>query len=179
MVSFAPGVYRGKEIHLLEENGRFKYKVAQTSFIEAMESGKLPKGRTKLDEKLSPDEWKEFRSVSGSLQWLASQTRPELGPVVSLSNRGQETTYVDLKRLYDITDYVGQTSRNGLVYQDIPLDRASTIVTYADGLTKLDSALLIKLAEWLQSPVVQLREGSKMFEPKRKQYQCEDSHSER
>ena len=127
-----PGVYRGKEIELINENGRFKYKVTQTSFIDGMDSGRLPRGRSKESEKLTPDEWKEFRSVSGSLQWLSSQTRPELGPVVSLSNRGSETTFHDLRRLYETVEYVKSTRKVGITFQDVPFDRSSTLVTFAD-----------------------------------------------
>ena len=127
-----PGVYRGKEIELIKEDGRFKYKVTQTSFIDGMEPGRLPRGRSKESEKLTPDEWKEFRSVSGSLQWLSSQTRPELGPVVSLSNRGSETTFHDLRRLYETGEYVKSTRKVGITFQDVPFDRSSTLVTFAD-----------------------------------------------
>ena len=127
-----PGVYRGKEIELIKENGRFMYKVTQTSFIDGMDSGRLPRGRSKESEKSTPDEWKEFRSVSGSLQWLSSQTRPELGPVVSLSNRGSETTFHDLRRLYETVEYVKSTRKVGITFQDVPFDRSSTLVTFAN-----------------------------------------------
>eukprot|EP00439_Symbiodinium_sp_Y106_P057908 s106_g8.t1 len=124
--------YRGKEISMIENNGRFKYVVTQKVFTDSMDSGKIPRGRSQQPEVLSPAEWSEFRSVSGSLQWLAGQTRPELGPLVSLSNRGQETTYKDLQRLYAAADYVKETSNHGLVYQDVPLNKFSAFVTYTD-----------------------------------------------
>ena len=108
------------------------YTVTQEAFIDGMDTGSLPKGRAKLGEKLTPDEWREFRSISGSLQWLASQTRPEVSPVVSLSNRGAETSYTDLRRLYETVDYLKATRSNGLVYQDIPVSMASLLVTYTD-----------------------------------------------
>ena len=127
-----PGVYRGKEIALVQEKGRFKYQVTQTAFIDGMDSGRLPRGRSKEDERLTPSEWQEFRSISGSLQWLSSQTRPELGPVVSLSNKGKETTFHDLKRLYETVEYVRSTRKVGITYQDVPFDRSSTLVTFSD-----------------------------------------------
>ena len=126
-----PGVFRGKEIKLVYE-GRYKYKVTQESFIQGLEPGRISKDRSKSDDKLTATEWQEFRSVSGSLQWLASQTRPEISPVVSLSNKGQETSYLDLKRLYETVNHLRDTPDHGLTYQDIPFDSSSTIVTFTD-----------------------------------------------
>ena len=127
-----PGSFRGKEINLVARGQRYVYKVTQEAFIQGMATGKLSKGRSKLGDKLTPEEWREFRSISGSLQWLASQTRPEVSPVVSLSNRGSETTYLDLRRLYETVDYLKATPHNGLVYQDVPVNVASLLVTYTD-----------------------------------------------
>ena len=97
-----------------------------------MTSGTIPKGRSKDDEKLTAEEWKEFRSVSGSLQWVASQSRPEVGPVVSLSNKGQLTSFHDLKRLYETVDYLKLTSEYGLCCQDIPISLSTVVLTYTD-----------------------------------------------
>ncbi|OLP97211.1 hypothetical protein AK812_SmicGene20463 [Symbiodinium microadriaticum] len=127
-----PATYRGKEITMVENNGRYKYRVTQKVFTDSMDSGKIPRGRSQQPERLDTAEWGEFRSVSGSLQWLAGQTRPELGPLVSLSNQGQETTYKDLQRLYAAADYAKETSNHGLVYQDVPLNKYSVFVTYTD-----------------------------------------------
>ena len=92
------GTYRGKEILKVRRGDKFVFKVTQEAFIEGLTSGSVPRGRSKTDEKLSASEWKEFRSLAGSIQWLASQTRPEVAAVVSLSNRGGETSVTDLKR---------------------------------------------------------------------------------
>ena len=87
----------------------------------------------KADEHLTPEEWKEFRSISGSLQRLASHTRPELGPVVSLSNPGKDTNLQGPETaLRDSGLYMKATSRTGLTYQDVPLNRASALATFAD-----------------------------------------------
>ncbi|CAE7210134.1 TY5A [Symbiodinium sp. KB8] len=127
-----PGTYRGKEISLVNLEGRVRYKITQTAFIDGMASGKLPKGRSREGEALTTEEWKDFRSVAGSLQWLASQTRPEVSAVVSLSTRGQATTVLDLKRLYETVEFLKATRENGIVYQDVPVDKATTIVTFTD-----------------------------------------------
>ncbi|CAE7942565.1 CML10, partial [Symbiodinium sp. KB8] len=75
----SPGTYRGKEINKVAKEDKFVFTVTQVAFIDGLTSGS------------------EFRSLAGSIQWLASQTRPEVAAVVSLSNRGSETTVTDLK----------------------------------------------------------------------------------
>ena len=65
-----PGEYRGKEITMVKSGERIHYKVTQKAFIKNLDEGKLKTGRLKADELLQPDEVKEFRSVSGCLQWL-------------------------------------------------------------------------------------------------------------
>eukprot|EP00439_Symbiodinium_sp_Y106_P045572 s1978_g5.t2 len=124
--------YRGKEITLKETNGRYRYYVTQKSFIDGMEGGRIPRGRGQQAESLTAQEWADFRSVAGSLQWLAGQCRPEIGPIVSLSNRGKETSYKDLHRLFETVDWLKRTSSRGLVYQDLAVNQESVFVTYTD-----------------------------------------------
>eukprot|EP00439_Symbiodinium_sp_Y106_P039174 s4486_g4.t2 len=116
-----PGTFRGKEIRMMNRGKRVYYTVTQEAFIDGMDTGSLPKGRAKLGEKLTPDEWREFRSISG-----VARRQP------LLSNRGAETSYTDLRRLYETVDYLKATRSNGLVYQDIPVSMASLLVTYTD-----------------------------------------------
>ncbi|CAE7509174.1 RE1 [Symbiodinium sp. CCMP2456] len=113
-----PATYRGKEITMIENNGRFKYVVTQKVFTDSMDRGKIPRGRSQQPEKLTAEEWSEFGSVSGSLQWLAGKR--------------QDTSYKDLQRLYAAADYAKETSGHGLVYQDVPLNKFSAFVTYTD-----------------------------------------------
>ena len=127
-----PGVHRGKEIIMTRHGGIYGYKVTQKTFIETIDTAKTPAGRSKHPEERTLEEWKEFRSVSGRLQWVASQTRPEVGPIVSLSNKGKETTYKDLDRLYKTIEYLKETADNGLVYSNVLLNKATTFLTYAD-----------------------------------------------
>ena len=127
-----PATYRGKEISMIVVGNRDKCKVTQKEFIEGIQGGKIGRGRGQQPEKLTPSEWVEFRSVSGSLQWLLSQTRPEIGPFVSLSNHVGETTFKDLQRLYEAVEFLKETRNNGIVYQDLPLNFATKFVTYTD-----------------------------------------------
>ena len=123
--------FKGKEL-LFQKNkkGRFILKITMKKFIDGLDTGALRKGR--LGQKLDQNEKKEFRSVSGCLQWAASQCRPDISPLVSLSNQGEETTTSNLKDLYEGLDYLKDTSHLGLVIQDIPFDKNTVVMTYSD-----------------------------------------------
>lgn len=126
-----PQTFKGKELLFQKKrNGRFVLKITMKKFIDGLDTGALRKGR--LGQKLNQDEKKEFRSVSGCLQWAASQCRPDIAPLVSLSNRGDETSTNHLKDLYDGLDYLKQTSHLGLVIQDIPFNKDTVVMTYTD-----------------------------------------------
>ena len=125
--------FKGKQLRFKERvPGRFVLEINQKEFIDGMQGGKLRKGRVGSDDLLTPEERAEFRSVAGSLQWLCGQSRPELSPAVSLSNKGLETRTSDLKNLFDAVDYAKETSTNGISIMDVPLNKASVIMTYAD-----------------------------------------------
>ena len=127
-----PGEYRGKEITMVQDGGKLCYRITQKAFIENMQGGTLPKGRLRQEARLSAEEAKEFKSVCGSLQWLAGQTRPELCAVTSLSNKGNETTAEDLQQLYNITNFVKMTKEQGILFPAIPFNTSTCNVTYTD-----------------------------------------------
>lgn len=91
-----PGEYRGKEITMHLQDGRFIYKVSQSKFIKNMAPGHLKTGRLQQSLKMSVEEMQEFRSVCGSIQWLAGQSRPDLSSTASLCHRGSSTDVTDL-----------------------------------------------------------------------------------
>ena len=129
-----PIVFKGKEVELFAKpghSGRFQLRLTQKAFLDGLAQGKLPRG-CDLEEKLDKEHKEEFRSVAGSLQWLSSQTRPELSPFISLSNKGEMTSYGDLKSLYLALGYAKQTANEGLVLADVPLGASTTLVSYAD-----------------------------------------------
>ena len=70
--------------------------------------------------------------MAGCLKWLCGQSRPELSPYVSLSNRGSQTTYGDLKNLYAALEFARGTSDCGRLLPDIPLSSATTFLSFAD-----------------------------------------------
>ena len=127
-----PGEYRGKEISMIDDNGKVSYKVTQKKFLDNLTEGKLKTGRLQQDPSLTDAEWKEMRSVCGCLQWIGGQTRPDVASTASLSHRGSETDVHDLKRLYDTLKYAKATADSGFVFPAIPFNKASTIVTFAD-----------------------------------------------
>ena len=104
-----PIIYRGKELTLHENDGVYTIHVTQKAFIEEIEKGQVKRG-TNLEQDLSPDLRKEFKSVAGSLQWLSGQCRPDLCAVTSLANRGKETKIMDLKAMYEAVDVAKQTT---------------------------------------------------------------------
>ena len=124
------GTYRGKEIKLFEEAGEWKVKVTQKEFCKTLEPPRNLPG--KMDDKLTPAGWKEFRSLAGCLQWLASQSRPPLAAVTSLSNKGSDTTFRDLKNLGEALLYARDTSSDGITIPGIVLNRSSIVLVFAD-----------------------------------------------
>ncbi|CAE7919464.1 GIP [Symbiodinium necroappetens] len=124
--------FKGKQITLRQRaNHRYYLHVSQVEFIGGMASGKIPRG-SKLDEPLTPAQRAEFRSVTGCLQWVAGQSRPELSAVNSLSNHGGATTLSDLEALYEAVDFAAATKENGFVIPDIPVTKASIVITFSD-----------------------------------------------
>ena len=127
-----PIQFRGKHINLVERDNHFEILVNQTDFIKEMADGKLPKGRLREETVLTANEWKEYRSCAGSLQWLAGQSRPDVCSTVSLSNKGQETAPRDLDQLYQCIQAVKETKELGIWYYPVNFDKAMFIVGYGD-----------------------------------------------
>lgn len=127
-----PGEYRGKEITMEVRDGKVNYKVTQKSFLKNLKEGKLRSGRLKADDLLTAEEVREFRSVSGCIQWLGGQSRPDLASTASLCNKGGETRTSDLHRLHEALTYAKLTDTSGLMFTDVPVNKASCVVTYAD-----------------------------------------------
>ena len=127
-----PLEFKGKEIILIEQDGKFNLKVTQKRFIKNTEPGKVARGRIAEGPPLTPQEQTEFRSVTGSIQWLAGQTRPEVAAWVSLANKGKDTSPADLAQLYQTLDYTRENPNDGLLFQDVAVNKATTIIGYAD-----------------------------------------------
>ena len=127
-----PGEYRGKEVTMREKDGKFTIHITQEKFLDNLTEGRIAVGRMQKDPLLSPEEWKEMRSVCGCLQWLGGQTRPDVAAVASLSHRGGETDINDLKRLHETLKYAKKTPTSGITFPAIPVNKSSVLVTFAD-----------------------------------------------
>ena len=127
-----PLEFKGKELILKSSDKAFHLHVTQTKFIDNTDGGKLAKGRIGQGGTLTSAEQAEFRSVTGSLQWLASQTRPEIAAWVSLANKGGETSPADLSSLYETLEFCRETKHLGLTFQDVPINRSTVVLGYAD-----------------------------------------------
>ena len=123
--------YKGKEFALIQENGQYLLKVTQKGFIESMQKGKLPRGTDKT-QKLTNLDWPEFRSITGCLQWLSSQTRLDVASTVSLMNHGSDTTYDHLGTLYKALEFLKLTADMGIIIHPVPLNPGTTIVAFSD-----------------------------------------------
>ena len=128
-----PLEFKGKELTLKKtKDDKLHLHVTQTKFINNTEKGKVQKGRIAQGPPLTTAEETEFRSVTGSLQWLTSQTRPDIAAWVSLSSRGKETGPAELAQLYETLEFCKLTPEHGLVFQDVAINNATTLVGYAD-----------------------------------------------
>ena len=77
--------YCGKEVLVDVENGERVIKLRQRGFVDGrLELIGVDNQRKKcLDDAATPSEISDYRSVVGSLQWIASQTRPDLAFLVN------------------------------------------------------------------------------------------------
>ena len=123
--------YKGKEFALIQGEGKYVLKITQRAFIESMQKGKLPKGIDK-SQKLSNLDWPEFRSITGCMQWLSSQSRLDIASTVSLMNHGSDATYEHLGTLYKSLEFLKQTADLGLVIHPVPLNAGTVILAYSD-----------------------------------------------
>ena len=104
--------FKGKEIRLKFDEARSEYYLSftQTKFIEALE---VPKIKGKGEETLQPADLPDYRSVSGSLQWVSGQTRPDVAATISLCSKGSKATYKDLGLMCDAIKFLKQTKDEG------------------------------------------------------------------
>jgi hypothetical protein len=124
--------FKGKKISLKYDSSSNEYqlKLDQEKFISEMKGGTVSKKMFK--ETLSTADLGEFRSVSGCLQWLAGQTRPDVAAIVSLCSRGAKSTYEDLHNMYMAVVHLHQSKTDGLILRPVPIDYSTMVVSYAD-----------------------------------------------
>ena len=124
--------FKGKETTTVETKDGVCVKLNQRKFIETIAYGKISKQRLQGPPELTPEEIAKRRSVSGCLQWLSGQTRPDIASVVSLTSRGKKSTIQNLQTLYDTADFLHRSKDDGIVIAGLKLDETSIIVSFAD-----------------------------------------------
>ena len=125
--------FKGKQICFFQHpSGEVRLKITMTTFIENLDCGDIARGRLAKQPELSPAEQQECRSVTGCLQWVATQARPEIAPTVSLCNHGGNTTISDLKCLYEAIEFLKETPNDGIVLPCVPIDRDTMLLAYSD-----------------------------------------------
>ena len=128
-----PTTFKGKELTLtLNEKKRYVLKITMSKFINGLDLGRIEKGRLKKDLPLSESEQKELRSVSGCLQWAATQARPEIASQVSLTPHGSQAGINDLKSLFNTIQFLKETPNYGIVMQDVPVNKETMVISYSD-----------------------------------------------
>lgn len=128
-----PITFKGKQILIQKTTeGRYRMKISMETFINGLDTGRVAKGRSSQDPKLTSQEHQEFRSVSGFLQWTATQCRSEVAPLVSLANQGNDTTYLNLKSFYQGIDCLKESPAEGLIIQDIPFTKDTMVLAFSN-----------------------------------------------
>lgn len=93
--------YCGKEMRIKEENGESFVDVSQNGFINGrLEEIEIsPARKTHKTDRATKTEETDFRSTVGSLQWLSTQTRPDLSfEINQLQKRAGDLRVEDLLR---------------------------------------------------------------------------------
>ena len=93
--------YCGKEIKVAGSGNEQHIVLSQNGFIDGrLESIEVSKTRMKeLDDRATPDELTDYRSAVGSLQWLATQSRPDVAfEVNQMQKRVKDLRVHDLLR---------------------------------------------------------------------------------
>ena len=132
-ITEAPAVlkYCGKQITTLETEAGIVVRVDQADYVKATKVGKVSRERLRGPPALTPEERTEYRSVTGSLQWLSSSTRPDLAASTSLLQSGSPTIE-DLRKLNSVLAYAHATSTVGLCYTGIALNQETEVIAFGD-----------------------------------------------
>eukprot|EP00439_Symbiodinium_sp_Y106_P019445 s3274_g2.t1 len=124
--------YCGKEIRLQNREGEQCIVLSQDSFIDGrLEEMEISKDRKRTPELQASDEEKaNYRSVVGSLQWIATQSRPDLSfETNQLQKRVADLRVADLSRANKAVREAKQ-SRMEVVFRN--LGRDAQLIVYTD-----------------------------------------------
>lgn len=122
--------FKGKQLVLKRDHDKFVLSLNQTKFIDAITGGHVAKKQ--FSETVKPEDMSEFRSVAGSLQWVAGQTRPDVASTVSLSCKGTKSTYQNLNDMYQAIEHLQNTKDSGFVMTPTAISESTIVVCYSD-----------------------------------------------
>ena len=124
--------YCGKEIRFREDAGKPSIILSQDGFIDGrLEEMEIDRERRKVPEQYASDEERaEYRSIVGSLQWLATQSRPDISfETNQLQKRIADLRVADLIRANKAVREAKQ-NRMRLVFEDLGKD--AELIVYSD-----------------------------------------------
>ena len=97
------------------------------SFAEKIRSINIPKN-SKPDDHLTPDQIRVLRAVNGSLNWLASQSRPDLSVQTSLSQQSfPNPTIKDFRNANEAIRRAKIESSLAIVFPSIAVDKLTAV----------------------------------------------------
>ena len=106
-------------------------KMHMQSFAEKLRSVNVPKG-VEPDTPLSDSQIKVLRAVNGGLNWLSSQSRPDLAVQTSLSQQSfPRPTIHDFRRANQAIRRAKMEKDLGITFKPIPVDQL-TVVCHSD-----------------------------------------------
>ncbi|CAE7195067.1 RE1 [Symbiodinium sp. CCMP2592] len=124
--------YCGKEIKVINKDGETCVTLAQNAFIDGrLQTMKIDSSRLREpDARANPTEVTDYRSITGSLQWLAVQSRPDIAfECNQLQKRISDLRVSDLIRANKAVREVSK-HRTEILFK--PLGHDAELVTYHD-----------------------------------------------
>ena len=97
-----------------------------------MASGKLPKAGPEKEKPSPPRSGKTFGAWQAPCSGLLLRHTPRCRQWSACRHEDRPQRCWTLKRLYETVEFLKATRENGIVYQDVPVDKATTIVTFTD-----------------------------------------------
>ena len=124
-------IFRYLGLHIHQQSDKV-IKVNQMPQAEGLQEPNLsPERRMQKDSELSPAELTRLRGVAGQINWLATQTRPDLSfDVCDLSCSVRDAKVADLQRAAKVVRKA-QSARVSLKYPRLDLSQSSVVV-YSD-----------------------------------------------
>ena len=113
--------------------------MSQESFVSKLRPLRFSRARTlDKDAELTPEEVKRLRAINGSLNWLATQSRPDLSTQVSFSQQSfPKPKVADALAANQAIRRAKQHASMPVVYRAVPLEQLTVMVhsdaAYANG----------------------------------------------